>query len=1169
MTHALRPTDEERRLEALRRYDLLDTLPAHSLDDLTALAGQICDTPISLISFVDEQRQWFKSTIGLSVTEPPREVSFSAHVIVQRDVFIVPDAGQDERFADNPLVTGDPHIRFYAGAPLLTAEGHALGALCVMDRVPRQLTSSQQESLRVLSRQVMAQLELRRQTRELVESEARLRIVTDNARVGLVVVDLERRYVYANGTYAEILGLPSSAIAGQRLPDVLAGLYEEQIRPWLDRAFAGERVAYELLKPTADGDCYYAVKYEPTQVDGSVALVVVVITDVTERRQEEGASRRLAAIVESSFDAIIGKNLDGIITSWNAGAQNVFGYAAAEMLGTSIRRLIPADRQDEEDHILEKIRRGESVEQFETLRRTKDGRLISVSVTASPIKDVTGEVIGVSKVARDIGERKRADEELRFQQTMLTTERELTLDGILVVDDHSRVLSFNSRFAHMWGISNDVLSTKADTVLLRAVSHTLVDPARFMERVRQLYDRHDEESHDEVELTDGRVFDRYSAPMRAPDGRYYGRVWYFRDVTESKQAEAALRRERDWAQRYLDTAAVILLALDVEGRITLVNRYACSVLGWTAEELLGRNWIETCLPPRIRNVLEKTLDSLIGGDLSRVENPVLTKAGDERLIEWRNTVLRDDAGHVIGTLSSGTDITERNEAVEALRTAEERMRFALQSANIGIWDMDYTTGVLRWSETLEAHYGLQPKTFGGTFEAFVERIHPDDRESLLETIGKAIEMGADFSTQHRSISPDGRVRWLSGAGRILLGEHGEPMRGVGIAQDVTERRTLEEQFQQAQKMEAIGRLAGGVAHDFNNLLTVILGFCELSLADLPPNDPRHADIAEIQKAGERTAGLTRQLLAFSRKQIIEPVLLDLNVVTADMRAMLERLIGEDVTVVLGLQPGLASVKADRGQVEQIVMNLAVNARDAMPKGGTLTIETANVELDEGDAKTRSVTPGPYVVLTVTDTGTGMSPQVQARLFEPFFTTKEVGKGTGLGMATVYGIVMRSGGSVGVDSEVGKGTSFKVYFPRADVVEMAIETTPPPRRRRAGAETVLVVEDAEGLRELAKRLLDRQGYTVLIAANADEALQLFERNTSIDVLLTDVVMPGASGPELTRQLVERRPALKVIYMSGYTEDTITQHGVLMPGIAFLHKPFTSETLGLKIREVLDR
>jgi PAS domain S-box-containing protein len=649
-----------------------------------------------------------------------------------------------------------------------------------------------------------------------------------------------------------------------------------------------------------------------------------------------------------------------------------------------------------------------------------------------------------------------------------------------------------------------------------------------------------------------------------------GRIYELEhEILERKQAESALPHERDRAQRYLDTAEVILLALDLEGRITLVNRYACSVLGWTEDELLWRDWAETCVPARLRESDKTRFQDVLGGDLSIGENPILTRSGEERLIEWRNSVLRDDEGRIIGTFSSGTDITERNQAVEALRTAEERMRFALQNANVGIWDMDYTTGVNRWSETLEAHYGLQPGTFDGTFEAFVERIHPDDQESVLETFGKAMKSGADFSILNRSIWPDGTVRWLSGSGRILLGEHGEPVRGVGISLDVTERHVLEEQYQQAQKMEAIGRLAGGVAHDFNNLLTVMLGYCELLLADFDPDDAREIDIAEIQKAGMSAAGLTRQLLAFSRKQIIEPTLLDLNAVVADVRTMLGRLIGEDVKVLLGLGPKLAPVMADRGQVEQIVMNLAVNARDAMPKGGTITIETANVELDENYARTHiTAKPGLYVVLTVTDTGTGITPQVQARLFEPFFTTKEVGKGTGLGLATVHGIITGIGGSVNVYSEVGWGTSFKVYFPRADAQEMVVEARPAVALPHAGAETVLVVDDAEGLRELARRLLERQGYTVLVAANADEAIGQFEGNPTIHVLLTDVVMPGASGPELTRRLLERQPALKVIYMSGYNEESIVHHGVLNPGIAFLHKPFTSKTLGRKIREVLD-
>jgi two-component system, cell cycle sensor histidine kinase and response regulator CckA len=497
------------------------------------------------------------------------------------------------------------------------------------------------------------------------------------------------------------------------------------------------------------------------------------------------------------------------------------------------------------------------------------------------------------------------------------------------------------------------------------------------------------------------------------------------------------------------------------------------------------------------------------------------------------------------------------------------VKFALEVAGVGIWDMDFKTGVVQWSEILERQYGLEPGTFGGTVDAFIERIHPADRECVKGALLRARKSGADFSLKNRSVWHDGTVRWLTSVGRVDLDEHGEPVRGVGISLDVTDRHELEQQHQQAHKMEAIGQMAAGVAHDFNTLLTVILGYCELLLADEDEDNTRQLAIAEIQKAGESAARLTRQLLAFSRKQIIEPTVLDVNAIVSSMQAMLRRLIGEDVSVALVLRPRLAPVTADRGQIEQIIMNLAMNARDAMPRGGALSIETDNVEVHENRPATpHALSAGRYVTLTVTDTGTGMTPHVLNRLFEPFFTTKELGKGTGLGLATVYRIVESTGGTIDVSSEVGKGTSITVYFPKANAAEMVVEM-PSPRRKPAGSETVLVVEDVEALRELVKRMLQRQGYSVLVAASAEEALGVFERSASIDVVLTDAVMPGASGSELIRQLMKQRPDLRVILMSGYAADAIIQHGLPDPGIAFLHKPFTSEALGQKIRAVLDR
>ncbi|MEA2696100.1 MAG: hypothetical protein QOI66_371 [Myxococcales bacterium] len=889
---------------------------------------------------------------------------------------------------------------------------------------------------------------------------------------------------------------------------------------------------------------------------------------MTSRQTLSAEARRLAAIVASSDDAIIGKDLDGIVSSWNPGAEGLFGYTAAEMIGQPITRLIPPERQADEERILDRIRRGERVEPFDTQRRTKDGRLIDVSVTVSPIKDPDGRIIGASKVARDISRRKRTDEALRYERDRAQQYLDTAGVILLALDMQGRITLVN-RYAC------NVLGWTAEELLGRDFIDACVPAAirsETRDKLRTVHAGDDSVVENPIVTRGGdeRLIEWRTAYLRDAAGRITGTLSSGSDITDRKRAQAAVREERDRAQRYLDAAEVILLALDVDGRITLINRKGCDVLGRCEAELLGRKWVDTCIPPRHRPLLAERFENLIAGDVSLIENPILGKDGQERMVEWRNRLLRDGAGRIVGTLSSGGDITERHAAIEALRVAEERMRFALQHANVGIWDLDYTTGALRWSETLEGHYGLRPGTFRGTFDAFMELVHPEDRAALREKIEAAMKSGAEFSVRNRSLAPDGKVRWLTGAGRVLLGDDGQPLRGVGISLDVTAHRTLEEQYYQAQKMEAVGRLAGGVAHDFNNLLTVILVYCDLLLDERGEDAPDRPDILEIKKAGATAVSLVRQLLAFSRKQIIEPTLIDLNAVVENMQGMLGRLIGEDVRVVVTLSPDLSKVKADQGQLEQVVMNLAVNARDAMPRGGTLTIETAEVDLDEEYAKGHlGAKPGAYVALTITDTGTGMTPEVQARLFEPFFTTKEVGKGTGLGLATVHGIVAASGGTLGVYSEVGKGTSFKVYLPHAAPDSVATAPFALPKRTPTGSETVLVVDDAEGLRKIARRILEGLGYKVLTAANADEARRAFEQHSAIDVLLTDVVMPGKSGPDLRDELIERRPGLTVIYMSGYTEEAISRHGILKPGIHFLQKPFSAETLGRKIREALAR
>jgi signal transduction histidine kinase/ActR/RegA family two-component response regulator len=378
------------------------------------------------------------------------------------------------------------------------------------------------------------------------------------------------------------------------------------------------------------------------------------------------------------------------------------------------------------------------------------------------------------------------------------------------------------------------------------------------------------------------------------------------------------------------------------------------------------------------------------------------------------------------------------------------------------------------------------------------------------------------------------------------------------------------QLEQVQKMDAIGRLAGGVAHDFNNLLTVILGRADILLRQMKPEDSMHRGIELIQRTAGRAADLTRQLLAFGRKQVLEPVVLDLSAVTMDMKDMLGRLIGEDIALLTTPTPELGRVKADRGQIEQVIMNLAVNARDAMPQGGRLILETANVELDDEYVRRHiGARPGPHVMLAVSDTGTGIPREIQPHIFEPFFTTKEQGKGTGLGLATVYGIVKQSGGYVEVDSEPDQGTTFRIYLPRLDAAATAVDRSPRPTAAAGGSETILLVEDEEGVRELARDILRASGYTVLEARSGHEALLLCERHQGpLDLLLTDVVMPRMSGRELAERLGPIRPDLSVLYMSGYTDDAVIRHGVLGAGTAFLQKPFAPAALVQRVRESLD-
>ncbi len=520
------------------------------------------------------------------------------------------------------------------------------------------------------------------------------------------------------------------------------------------------------------------------------------------------------------------------------------------------------------------------------------------------------------------------------------------------------------------------------------------------------------------------------------------------------------------------------------------------------------------------------------------------------------------------------EIVERTKSLEehatALQRSEERTKYALDAARMGVWEVDCVTRTVTCSESMGPMFGLPVDQIPRTAGEFLDLIHPDDRH-LVENFDPLTALdGATIDVEFRTAWPDGSLHWSATRARVVHGPAEGAIRLLGVHMDISDRKSLEAQFRQAQKMEAIGQLAGGVAHDFNNILTTILGYSNLVTDSMSLDDPRRADMHEVVKAGQRAAELTTQLLAFSRKQVLQPTNVDLNVLVSDMQRMLSRLIGEHVELAPILASGLGAVRADRGQLEQVLMNMVVNARDAMPSGGRLSIETANVELDGSFLGDVEILPGRYVMLAVSDDGIGMSEATRQHIFEPFFTTKQQGKGTGLGLATVYGIVKQSGGHIWVYSEPGKGATFKLYLPRVGPASVLDVVPIRPSGVIAGTEKLLLVEDDAAVRALTRTILERLGYQVFDAPDPRAAEVVFaEHGGKFSLLVTDVIMPGMSGPKLYERLVLRNPDLRVVYVSGYTDDGIVRQGEMESHLDFLQKPFTADALGLRVRAVLDQ
>ena len=638
---------------------------------------------------------------------------------------------------------------------------------------------------------------------------------------------------------------------------------------------------------------------------------------------------------------------------------------------------------------------------------------------------------------------------------------------------------------------------------------------------------------------------------------------------EQARAEEARRQGEERFRALIEHGADAVALVAPDGTLLFASHSIERLLGFAPAELVGHPGFERVHPddvPRVHAALRDIVAT--PGTPAGLELRWRHKDGSWRHID-AVAVDRLAEPAVGAIVVNFRDVSERRTAEAALRDSEERYRTLVEGVRDIIFALSPEGTIASLNPAFETITGWRREEWVG--RPFERLVHPEDLPLALELLGRVVrgELRPASQFRVRTAKGDYRVGEFSATPQL---HEGRLVGILGIGRDVTERVQLEQQLRQAQKMEAVGRLAGGIAHDFNNILTAITGYADLLLEDLGATDPRRQDADEIHKAADRAAGLTRQLLAFSRQQVLQPTVLEVNKLVSDLEKMLRRLLGEDVELSTRLAPTTGRVKADPGQLEQVVMNLAVNARDAMPNGGKLTLETANVDLDEAYAADHyPARAGPFVMLAVSDTGIGMSEETQVHMFEPFFTTKEKGKGTGLGLATVYGIIKQSGGFIWVYSEVGHGTTFKLYLPRVEeLAERAAAPAHARTRPARGTETILVVEDEAPVRNVARQVLERHGYTVLEAPSAEAALDIATRYSgTIHLLLTDVVMPGLNGRELASRLVDLRPDARVIFMSGYTDDAVTRHGVLEPGSAYVQKPFTPDAIARRVREVLDQ
>jgi PAS domain S-box-containing protein len=988
-----------------------------------------------------------------------------------------------------------------------------------------------------------------------------------------------------------------------------------------------ERVAVHAMRAGAD---YYLAKSSNFLLE--VPLVVREVLDKHHLRfllaRTEDRYRRL---IENMTDIVYELDEAGCFRYISAAVTPVLGYQPEEVIGTHYSRCFHPDDVSRCGRQFHERRTGiRATRRLDVRLVTKAGTVRDFEVSAAGVYDRQRRFHATAGIARDCTARKQTDQDFAHTLSLLRATLEATTDGILVLDTRGQIENGNRKFFEMWHIPEPVLAAGDGTRVLELVAEQLTDPAGFLAQAQDLAS-HPEAEHRAVwAVKDGRTVE-CAALVQRLGPHAVGRVWSVRDITEQRRAEQALARSRDFALKLFDDFPSPIWRSGIDARCDYFNTSWLAFTGRSLEEELGEGWAEGVHPDDLPRCLATYREAFQTRRPFEMEYRLRRHDGAYRWILDVGRPYHDLDGRFAGYLGSCYDITDRVRTEQALQAKTDQVQAVSDAMTKFLEEGDWRAASLRFLRAAMSltgsEYGFVGVVADGpvlrilahegivwdrevnrefyeqalrTYQAvgYLEFTNLDNLFGRVVTTGTTILANAPQRDPRAKGLPAGHppldaflgVPILHGTEVVgMIGVANRPggyteaeqatleflAQAAGVLLDSSRRQqreaALRTQLWQAQKLEAIGRLAGGIAHDFNNLLMVITGYSTALLQHLKADSPLRRYPVEIQKAGDRAAALTQQLLAFSRRQVLEPRVLSLNDCVTSMGTMLRRLIGEHIRLVTALDRGLGCVKADQAQIEQVLMNLVLNARDAMPDGGTLTITTTNVELAPGLAQPLGdVPPGPYVTLVVADTGHGMDAETQAHIFEPFFTTKEQGQGTGLGLASVYGIVTQSGGAIAVHSAPGQGTTFTIYLPRVSGQPARLAPSEPAAEPVKGTETVLLVEDEDSVRRLLGEALKSAGYRVLEAGNGDEALAISAGHEGpIHLLLTDVVMPGMSGRALADQLIPQRPSMKVLYMSGYTNDAIAHHGVLEPGMALLQKPFTPVTLMAKIREVLNQ